>query len=70
MCDFSGRLVAWMDRELPENEAADAERHLQDCSECRRRVDAYSQVSRAFIAHCDALMGEQHVVRRAGCPFL
>jgi Putative zinc-finger len=56
MCDFSGRLVAWMDRELPDNEAADAERHVRDCSECRRRVDTYKQVSRAFVAHCDAVM--------------
>ena len=56
MCDFSGKLVAWMDRELPDNEAADAERHVRDCSECRRRVDAYKQVSRAFVAHCDAVM--------------
>jgi hypothetical protein len=56
MCDFSGRLVAWMDRELPDSEAADAERHVRDCSECRRRVDAYEQVSRAFVAHCDAVM--------------
>lgn len=56
MCDFSGRLVAWMDRELPDNEAADAEQHVRDCSECRRRVDAYQQVSRAFVAHCDAVM--------------
>jgi hypothetical protein len=45
-----------MDRELPDNEAADAERHVRDCSECRRRVDAYKQVSRAFVAHCDAVM--------------
>lgn len=56
MCDFSGRLVAWMDRELPGNEAAHAERHVRDCSECQRRVDAYKQVSRAFVAHCDAVM--------------
>lgn len=56
MCDFSGRLVAWMDRELPDNEAADAEWHVRDCSECRRRLDAYKQVSRAFVAHCDAVM--------------
>jgi hypothetical protein len=56
MCDFSGRLVAWMDRELPDDEAADVERHVRDCSECRRRVDAYKQVSRAFVAHCDAAM--------------
>jgi hypothetical protein len=54
MCDFSGRLVAWMDRELPDDEAADVERHVRDCSECRRRVDAYEKVSRAFVAHCDA----------------
>src|SRR5271169_1536872 len=56
MCDFSGRLVAWMDRELPDNEAADAERHVRDCSECRTRVDTYKQVSRVFVAHCDAVM--------------
>jgi hypothetical protein len=56
MCDFSGRLVAWMDRELPDNEAGDAERHVRNCSECRRRVDAYKQVSRAFVAHCDGVM--------------
>jgi hypothetical protein len=59
MCDFSGRLVAWMDRELPENEAAHVERHVRDCSECRRRVDAYEELSRAFVAHCDAAMGEK-----------
>jgi hypothetical protein len=56
MCDFSGRLVAWMDRELPDNEAADVERHVRGCSECRRRVETYEQVSRAFVAHCDAVM--------------
>ena len=58
MCDFSvsERLVAWMDRELPDNEAADVERHVRECSECRGRVDAYEQVSRAFVAYCDATM--------------
>jgi hypothetical protein len=54
MCDFSGRLIAWMDRELPENEAADVERHVRDCSECRGCVYAYEQVSRTFVAYCDA----------------
>jgi anti-sigma factor RsiW len=56
MCDFSGRLVAWMDRELPDSEAADVERHVRDCSECRRRVETYEQVSRAFVAHCHAVV--------------
>jgi len=59
MCDFSGRLVAWMDRELPDNEAADVERHVRDCLECRRRVDAYEKVSRAFVAYFDAAIGEK-----------
>ncbi len=63
MCDFSGRLVAWMDRELPDNEAADVERHVRDCSECQRRVDTYEEVSHAFVAHCDATM-EQAISRR------
>jgi hypothetical protein len=48
-----------MDRELPDNEAADVERHVRDCSECRGRVDAYEQVSRAFVAYCDAAMEEK-----------
>jgi len=56
MCDFSGKLVAWMDHELPDKEARDTEWHVRDCSECRRRVDAYKQVSRGFVAHCDAVM--------------
>jgi hypothetical protein len=48
-----------MDRELPDDEAADVERHVRDCSECRRRVDAYEVVSRALVAYCDAAMGEK-----------
>lgn len=56
MCDFSVRLVAWMDRELPDDEAADVERHIRDCSECQKRVAVYEEVSRAFVAHCDAAM--------------
>src|SRR5260370_42519951 len=59
MCDFSGRLVAWMDRELRDNEAVDVERHVRDCSECRRRVDAYAEVSRAFVAYFNAAIGER-----------
>ena len=59
MCDFSSRLIAWMDREVPDNEAADVERHVRDCSECRGRVDDYEQVSRAFVAYCDAAMEEK-----------
>ena len=54
MCDFSGRLIAWLDQELPEGEAASVERHLQLCVECQTRLAAYEQVSRAFEAYSDA----------------
>src|SRR5258708_25803859 len=46
-----------MDRELPDNEAADVERHVRDCSECREHVDVYEEVSHAFVAYCDAALG-------------
>jgi anti-sigma factor RsiW len=53
MCDFSGRLIAWLDRELPAEEAAEVELHLEACSECRSDVDAYKRVSGEFDAYCD-----------------
>ena len=53
MCDFSGKLIAWLDRELPAEEAAEVERHLEACSECRSEVDAYKRVSSEFDAYCD-----------------
>jgi anti-sigma factor RsiW len=59
MCDFSGRLVAWMDGELPDNEAADVERHVRNCSECQRSVHAYEQVSRALVEYCEAATGKK-----------
>lgn len=59
MCDYSGKLVAWMDRELPDNEAADVERHIVACAECRGRIDAYEQVSASFAAYCDAAVGQK-----------
>src|SRR5579864_5829952 len=59
MCDFSGRLVAWLDRELPDGEAAEVERHVRACVECRERVDAYEEVSRTLVAYCDAAMESQ-----------
>jgi anti-sigma factor RsiW len=54
MCDVSGKLIAWMDGELAENEAADVEHHIQVCSECRSRVEAFGEISRLVVAYCDA----------------
>src|SRR5271168_3456573 len=54
MCEFSGKLIAWLDHELPAEESAEVERHLAGCSECRSGLDVYKRVSGEFDAYCDA----------------
>jgi len=56
MCDFRGRLIAWLDHELSQDEAAAVKRHVEGCRECRSRLQAYEHVSRTFDAYCDAAM--------------
>lgn len=65
MCEFSGKLIAWLDRELPVDEAAEVERHLQGCSECRSGVDAFKRVSIEFDAYCDEVIAPD---ARRGMP--
>jgi anti-sigma factor RsiW len=62
MCDFSGKLIAWLDHELPPEEATEVERHLASCCECRSGVEAYKRVSGEFDAYCDAAIASS--VRR------
>jgi anti-sigma factor RsiW len=50
MCEYSGRLVAWLDGELAEEEATNVEWHLGQCAECRVVVSAYEEVSGAFLS--------------------
>ena len=52
MCEYSNKLIAWLDHELPDDEAAGVERHLQTCAECRGQVGSYEEVSSAFAAYC------------------
>ena len=59
MCDLSAKRIAWLDHELPEHEAADLERHVETCAECRTCLRAYSQVSKAIDAYCDSAMDSQ-----------
>src|SRR5712672_2142591 len=56
MCDFQAKLIAWLDHELPEHQAAEVERHVQACHQCRAERDRYEQVSKTFDAYCDAVM--------------
>jgi hypothetical protein len=52
MCDVSGKLIAWMDGELPEIETAAIARHVESCAECRECLNAFEQTSNAFNAYC------------------
>lgn len=52
MCEFSGRLIAWMDGELAEREGESAEQHLASCTECRARLSSYREASDAFRVYC------------------
>ena len=54
MCNDSTRLVAWMDGELAEHEAAEIEQHVQACAECRACIAAYENTSREFAAYYEA----------------
>jgi anti-sigma factor RsiW len=56
MCEGSEKLIAWLDEELPEGEAADVRRQLESCGDCRRRVESYRRVTTAIHGYCDAAM--------------
>jgi anti-sigma factor RsiW len=56
MCEYSGRLIAWLDQELPDQEAINVESHVERCAECRKAVSAYQEVSAAFLSCYQAAM--------------
>jgi len=51
MCEFSPKLIAWIDGELPEDEMAAVSAHVPWCNECRHDSEAFRSVSLAF-AEC------------------
>lgn len=55
MCDYSGRLVAWLDREMQADEASEMERHVAACAECGNCAAELDRVSGAFKDYCEAL---------------
>lgn len=48
--------MAWLDRELGNDEMVELERHTGACSECRSRLEFYKQASATFDAYCDAVL--------------
>jgi len=64
MCDFSGKLIAWLDNELTENEAAVIGRHVRGCAECRSRVNSYEAAGKMFDAYWEAVTASKATRRR------
>lgn len=56
MCEFSGKLIAWLDGELAADDAAEVGRHLRLCADCRDELSVYERLSGALDAYCDAAM--------------
>lgn len=72
MCDAENNLVAWLDGELPVEEAASVERHVSVCEECRGRIAVFRRVSESADLYCDAVMAAnaRPHVRRWAKPVL
>jgi hypothetical protein len=64
MCEYSEMLVAWLDRELREDQMTEVQRHTRDCLECRTQVDRYARVSRTVEDYCDTVMANKVQQRR------
>jgi hypothetical protein len=55
MCEFSAKLIAWMDRELPQEEAVGVECHVLNCVVCRQQLDQFVRISNELGAFCQAV---------------
>ena len=70
MCEFSGKLVAWLDRELPAGKASEVAQHLRECGDCRTELAMYEHTSAAFDTYLDAVVARnvRHVLPRWWVP--
>jgi anti-sigma factor RsiW len=56
MCEYSRRLVAWIDGEGSAGEASEIARHVAECAECRSCTAELRRVSGTFEAYCEAVL--------------
>jgi anti-sigma factor RsiW len=63
MCDYSERLIAWMDGELPEHQGFAIEQHTSACAACQRRVAAYKEASLGFAEYYRAVTNRPAAVK-------
>ncbi len=65
MGECPGRLIAWLDSELPSEEAAAIEQHVSTCRMCREAVATYRRIDADVRAYRESVM-EAKVHGRAG----
>ena len=71
MCKYSTKLIAWLDRELEQEQMAEMEQHLRECGECRVNIAKYEGASQLFDDYCNAVMtAESDRDRRRWIPLL
>jgi hypothetical protein len=51
MCEFSSKLIAWLDNEMSDAEASAMDYHLRACRECQEQAEAFRKVSHAFAVY-------------------
>lgn len=56
MCEYSGKLVAWIDGEVSTGEASEIARHVTECAECRNCVAELRSASAKFEECCEAVL--------------
>jgi Putative zinc-finger len=59
MCEFSDKLIAWLDQELPAERAAKVARHVLECASCRGEVGLYRELGETIDAYCDRALASQ-----------
>ena len=64
MCEYSKRLIAWMDGELAKSEAAEVEQHVRACPACGKCVSACEEICREFAAYYAAFTQTRPVAQR------
>ncbi len=65
MCEAERNLVAWLDGELPVEEAASVKSHVEACEECRENVAALRRVSEDVDRYCETIMAAKSRRRAA-----
>lgn len=67
MCELSGKLMAWLDHELQNDEMGQVREHIQACAPCQSQLGAFQQASSAFSAYRDAVLASKSVPRLPRC---